>query len=119
MSNNKLVVLDILKDMKQCLPNFYAVEKNGSYLVYKCNSHMMLDHPVNVIYLEKEALIESVVSLHKNALDKITRITLARSGDTNIYSIHRWIYKLKSISVKHGSVPNLEAGKLINVIEFK
>ena len=119
MSNNKLVSLDILKEMKQCLPNFYAVEKNGVYLVYKCSSHMILDQPVNVIYLEKEALIESIISLPKNALDKITRVSLARSFDKNIYSIHRWNYNLKSISVKQGSVPNLEAGKLINVIEFK
>jgi len=119
MFNNKLVSLDILRDMKQCLPHFYAVEKNGNYLVYKSTSHMMLDHPVNVIYLEKEALIESVVTLPKNALDKIIRVTLARSFDKNVYSIHRWVYKLNSISVKYGSVAHLEEGKLINVIEFK
>ena len=119
MSNNKLSSSTILKDMKQCLPNFYAVEKNGKHLVYKCSSHMMLDHPVNVIYLEKGEIIESFVNLPSSAIDKITRITLARSVDTNIYSIHRWVYTLKSLNVKPGSVPLLETGKSINIIEFR
>ena len=119
MLHSKLILMEMLRDFKNCLPRFYAEEISGNFIVYNCKSHMILENPVSVIYSEKGAVIESVVNVPKNMIDKITHITLARSVDRNIYSIHRWVYTNKGISVKSGSVPLLETGKLIQIIEFK
>ena len=119
MSNNKIALAEMLRDAKNCLPKFFAEEKNGKYAIYKCVSHLILENPVNVIYLEDSAIIESVITLPKSAVDKITHVTLARNVDKNVYSIHRWIYTLNALNIKSGSVPLLETGKFINIIEFK
>ena len=119
MLHNKPPLIEMLRDFKNCLPRFYAEEISGNFIVYNCKSHMISDNPVSVIYLEKEAIIEAVVSVPKSTIDKITHLTLARGVDKNIYSIHRWVYTNKAVSVKSGSVPLLETGKLINIIEFK
>ena len=121
MSNNKIVSAEMLRDAKNCLPKFFALGTNvpGKYAIYKCVSHLILENPVNVIYLEDSAIIESVITLPKSAVDKITHVTLARNVDKNVYSIHRWIYTLNALNIKSGSVPLLETGKFINIIEFK
>lgn len=80
---------------------------------------MILENPVSVIYLEKEAIIDAIVTVPKSAIDKITHVTLARPVEKNIYSIFRWVYTNKALTVKPGSVPLLETGKSINIIEFR
>jgi hypothetical protein len=113
MIDNKYLISEMLRDKKNLLPNFYALEKNGSYLVYKSVSYIIEGNPVNVINLEEGLLIESVVNVPKGTIDKNTHVTLARSVDKKVYSMHRWIYTLKALKIK------CETGQLINIIEFK
>ncbi len=119
MLNNKISLAEMLRDFKNCLPRFYAEEISGNFIVYNCKSHMILENHVSVIYLEKEAIIDAIVTVPKSTIDKITHITLARPVEKNIYSIYRWVYTNKALNVKPGSVPLLETGKSINIIEFR